>query len=256
MRMIIFAGIFALSASTSLAQTGTAPAPAAPGAETAVPVDPAAAQQAAAGGPANLCQEVLAFMKAPPPEAPVAPTEAPAKPAAEAQKAPAGGQSAAAPAQGAAPQTQASEKQAAAGENSAPASGDAVQPQSPTKTGSAQEISGQSGPAHGAPEPNSKSAAQGNVQNAPQTSGLSAPVPKEPTSTPKESVMSVTDAEALAETNDIAACQDAAKELRLAGVAVPPPLLALAALDLQYHQAGAAPPQAPQTQEPAAQPPQ
>lgn len=142
MRMIIFAGIFALSASTSLAQTGTAPAPA----------DPAAAQQAGAGGPANLCQELVAFMNAPPPEAPAAP----AKPA--------------------------------------------------------------------------------------------------PASTPKESVMSVTDAQALADTNDIAACQGAAKELRIAGVAMPPPLLALAALDLQYHQSGAASPQAPQTQEPAAQP--
>ena len=85
---------------------------------------------------------------------------------------------------------------------------------------------------------------------------MSAPVPKEPTSTPKELVMSMTDAEALAETNDIAACQGAAKELRLAGVAVPPPLLALAALDLKYHQTEAASPQAPQTQEPVAQPPQ
>jgi hypothetical protein len=250
MRKIIFAGMFALSASTSLAQTGTAPAPAAP----AAPADPAAAQQAAAGGPANLCQELLAFMKAPP-EAPATPAAAPAKPAAEAKNAPAGGQSAA-PAQGAAPQAPSSGKQAGAGENSAPASGEAVQPQSPAKTGSAQEISGQSGPAHGAPEPNSKTAAQGNVQNAPQTSSLSAPVPTQPASTAKESVMSVTDAEALAQTNDLAACQGAAKELRLAGVAVPPPLLALAALDLKFHQAGAAAPQAPQTQEPAGQPPQ
>ena len=41
-------------------------------------------------------------------------------------------------------------------------------------------------------------------------------------------------AKALASANDIAACQNAARELRLAGVAVPSPLLALAALDLQY----------------------
>jgi hypothetical protein len=46
--------------------------------------------------------------------------------------------------------------------------------------------------------------------------------------------MSVADAEALAQAGDIAACRDATRKLRLAGVAVPPPLLALAALDLKY----------------------
>jgi hypothetical protein len=255
MKKIIFAGIFALSASTSLAQTKPTPAPMAREAETAVPADPAAAPPADARGPVNLCQELLAFMKAPPPEAA---GTASAKPAAEAKNAPAGGQNTVASTQGTATsQAQPStEKKAEASENSAPASGKAVQPKSPEKTGSAQDISGQGGPAHAAPEPNSKPAAQGNVQNAPQTSGLSAPVPKEPTSTPKESVMAVTEAQTLVETNDIAACQGAAKELRRAGVAMPPPLLALTALDLKYHQAGAASPQTPHTQEPAAQPPQ
>jgi hypothetical protein len=57
----------------------------------------------------------------------------------------------------------------------------------------------------------------------------------------KDSVMSLSDAEALAGANDLAACRDATRKLRLAGVAMPPPLLALAALDLQYHQ-----PRAPQ----------
>jgi hypothetical protein len=46
--------------------------------------------------------------------------------------------------------------------------------------------------------------------------------------------MSVADAEALAEANDIAACKEAAREMRLAGVAMPPPLLALTALDLKF----------------------
>ncbi|TIU03057.1 MAG: hypothetical protein E5W39_15090, partial [Mesorhizobium sp.] len=59
MKEMVLAGIVALSASTSLAQTSTAPEATAPAADTAMPV----AQQA--GGPANLCQELLAFMKAP-----------------------------------------------------------------------------------------------------------------------------------------------------------------------------------------------
>lgn len=58
MKEMVLAGIVALSASTSLAQTSTAPEATAPAADTAMPV----AQQA--GGPANLCQELLAFMKA------------------------------------------------------------------------------------------------------------------------------------------------------------------------------------------------
>lgn len=121
----------------------------------------------------------------------------------------------------------------------APASGQAVEPKAPDKTGSAQEISGQSGPAHGAPEPNPKQAAQGNVQNAPQTSSMSAPVPTERSAPPKESVIAVADAQALAASNDLEACQGAARKLRLAGVAMPPPLIALTALDLRFHRTGA-----------------
>src|SRR5690606_35846002 len=65
MEKMVLAGIFALAASTTFAQTGPATSPA---------TDPAGA-----GGPANLCQELLAFMEAPPPEvaeAPPAPTQA------------------------------------------------------------------------------------------------------------------------------------------------------------------------------------
>jgi hypothetical protein len=46
--------------------------------------------------------------------------------------------------------------------------------------------------------------------------------------------MSVADAEQLAQGNDMGACREAAQKLRLAGVAVPAPLLALAALDLKF----------------------
>jgi hypothetical protein len=50
----------------------------------------------------------------------------------------------------------------------------------------------------------------------------------------KESVLSLQQAEQLATANDIAACQEAAKKLRLAGAPMPPALLALTALDLRY----------------------
>jgi len=50
----------------------------------------------------------------------------------------------------------------------------------------------------------------------------------------KLSIVSVEEAESLAQGNDMAACRQAARKLRLAGVAVPNPLLALAALDPKY----------------------
>lgn len=249
MRNITLAGMFALVASTSLAQTDTAPRPAAPQNEAPTPAvpgvagpnDAAATQQAAKGQPANLCQELLAFVKAPP-TPPAAPAQKPpaALPSAVSRPtlsdtAAAGEQTAAAPAQPAQQGSVQADKQAAgAAQDSAPASGKAVPPQSPGKSESAQEVSGQSGPAHGAPEPNAKAAAQGNVQNAPQTSSLSAPVPTEPAKTAVESVLSLAQAEELATAKDIAACQEAARKLRLAGAPMPPPLLALMALDLRY----------------------
>ena len=62
--------------------------------------------------------------------------------------------------------------------------------------------------------------------------------------------MTVAAAEALAATGDPQACRDGARELRLAGVAVPPPLLALAALDIKFHKPAPPiqPPPAPQPQ--------
>jgi outer membrane protein OmpA-like peptidoglycan-associated protein len=194
-----------------------------PGAALAVGGEsPAAAP--AQEGPANLCQELLAFVKAPPPEAP--PVAAPA-------------------AQGTAPATQ-----------QAPTGG-AVLKQSAAQGGSAQQTAGQSGPAIEAPKPNVAPAAQASGQNAPQTSGIAAPVPPAPTSTPKESVLSLAEAEGLANANNMEACREAGRRLRLAGVAVPPPLLALTALDLRFHQQAQQAQQAqstPQEQQPA--PPQ
>lgn len=140
--------------------------------------------QPAAAEPANLCQELVAFMKAPSPE-----DAAPPKPDAR-----------------------------------------------PKDGNSAQEASGQSGPAHAAPEQNSPVKADASAEQAQLRSGLSAPTPKGASSTPKESVMTVEEAEDLAGANDIAACRDAARKLRLAGVSMPSPLLALAALRPEHKQ--------------------
>jgi hypothetical protein len=242
----VLAGIFILAASTALAQTDSA------------------SDQAAAGGPANLCQELLAFITKPPSKdaaATAAPAKAPAAPAASDQAR--SNQGAGAPAtqageppraaaqpaeKGAAPASET----AAAGKDAPPASGQAVPPQPVEQTQSAQQASGQSGPAHGAPEQNTQPTREGQTQNAELKSGLSAPVPTDATSTPQDAVLNVAEAEKLAAANDIAACQTAAKKLRLAGVAMPPPLLALTALDLQYQQAAEPRSQAPEAEDAAA----
>jgi hypothetical protein len=65
---------------------------------------------------------------------------------------------------------------------------------------------------------------------------LSAPVPTEPTGTEEEPALTLVEAQELADANDTAACQRAARKLRLAGADMPPALLALTALDLQYQQ--------------------
>jgi hypothetical protein len=56
--------------------------------------------------------------------------------------------------------------------------------------------------------------------------------------------MTLQEGQALAAANDIAGCQAAARKMRREGVEMPMPLLALAALDLKYHQQAptAAPP--------------
>jgi hypothetical protein len=48
--------------------------------------------------------------------------------------------------------------------------------------------------------------------------------------------MKIEEAEALARANDMLACRNASRKMRLAGVAMPPPLLALTALDPKFFQ--------------------
>src|SRR5690606_15676971 len=146
MKSIILAGMFALSASTSLAQTTTPPQTAAPAVEPGT--DQAAAPQ---GGPANLCQEILAFMKAPPPEA--------AAPAAAAKPADPPAQQSASAAQ-AAPGKDSDARQGTTGSDDPAKAED--------QSTSAQEITGQDGVATDAPEPGKDNAASGSVKNAPQ----------------------------------------------------------------------------------------
>jgi hypothetical protein len=167
-----------------------------------------------ATGPANICRELLAFI-----ETPATANAASAKPAAA----------------GAATGT---DKMATAKQQApAPAPGQAAAPQPGAGNSSSQQQTAQSGPATDAPTQESATTKESSAQNAPQRGSVSAPVTNDPASTPKESVLSVAEARELANAGDLAACQATARELRIAGVAVPGPLLALTALDLQYHTA-------------------
>lgn len=226
MKKVILAGFFALSASTALAQTNPAPQPAAPAPQAApstAPASPAPSDQAAsqpASGPANLCQELVAFMKAPPPQDAAKPAAAPAKPAA---------------------QGSASAKEGSSALAGTSQAGDGATTKPENQSNSAQKVTGQDGVATDAPKEGKDNAASGSVANAPQKESRPAPVPPaDVSSTPKESVMTVEAAEELATANDIAACQDMARKMRVAGVSMPPPLIALAALDLQYQQGAGA----------------
>src|SRR3546814_9866282 len=66
--------------------------------------------------------------------------------------------------------------------------------ESEQKGGSAQDDSGQSGPAHAAPEPKSARTTESGAQNAQQKSGLCEPAPAQPGGTSKESVITVAEA--------------------------------------------------------------
>jgi len=219
MKSIVLAGAVIFSASTCLAQTAAPPQPAAP----ATAAQPEADAPIRQSGPANLCQELLGFMTAPGPEA-EAPS--PAKPAATAPQQ-------AAPASDSGTDGNGASALAGTTGSDEPASAEAD-----SATNSAQEITGQDGVATDAPDSDGEEAtASGSVEDAPQKDSRAAPTPPaDVTSTPKESVMTVEAAERLAAANDVEQCQKSAREMRVAGVDMPPPLIALAALDLQYQQ--------------------
>jgi hypothetical protein len=178
------------------------------------------AQAASAGrGPANICQELMAFVQT---------ASADASPAGQAQA-----QSQAQPE---------SKPQAAAGAaQTPPAQQTAVTapPQSKAAADAARP-SGEGAPTtSGIPGPVPRATTQGTT--GPQAQGQRPfvtqpqPAPPNATTTPKPTPAMVEKAQAVAGGNDIAGCRSTAQEMRRAGVAMPPPLIALAGLELKYH---------------------
>ncbi|MHC2000865.1 hypothetical protein ACYQR9_10500 [Methylobacterium sp. CM6241] len=146
------------------------------------------------GKPANICKELTAFLHAP---------------------------------AGAAPSGQATSQTSTA--VTAPGSGS--QKPSGSET---QKDSGLSGPT----APNGPGAAgpQGATQNAAAPSGASAPAPAAAPAAPPPKAASaefIEQGNTAAAANDIAGCQRVARQIRRDGVVMPPPLMALAALDLK-----------------------
>lgn len=162
---------------------------------------PALAQDAPApapqGGPANLCQELLAFVKQP----------EPAKQAA------------------ATPPAQATAVSNPSGKSEAAPSSAGGEPQ---------QKSGLSGPPGGtSPDPGAGHKAAVAQANA---AAKNPPAPGAPAPKPQPDPATVASIETAAASNDQAQCRAAARSMRVAGVDLPPPLLALAALDLKFFQ--------------------
>lgn len=177
-----------------------------------LPAGASAQGETRSGKPANMCQELVAFVR--PPAA--APTGSPPPQAASAVQAPAQG--------GAVPQPSASgETQKSSGLSgpTAATGPGAAGPQGATQNGAAPSGAAQPSP------PAPQAAAQTAAPAAPP-----APPPKKPTPEAIEK------ADAAARDNDIAACQNVAREMRRAGTVMPAPLMALAAMDLKLLEAG------------------
>jgi hypothetical protein len=228
MRISTFATLAAASALYAggvMAQTA-APAPAG---------QPAGAS-ARSGKPADLCAEVLAFVHPPAPAAASAPAAAgaPASPQAQAAAAqpPANAATAVtAPAQsGSAPQPSSG---GGAPQQSSSLSGQ-VTPSGPGAAGpqgAAQPGAGGPPPASGDAKPPAPQPAPQQAAAAPAPAAPAAPPPPKPTAAQIEKV------ETAARDHNLQACHGVAQEMRKAGIVMPPPLLALAALDLKFFEA-------------------
>ena len=197
-----------LAAQTAAPPQQTAPtvAPLEPGQRPAGITGGGQAEQSAQGGPADICQELVAFVQ--PAARPSAATPAPAQVQEQGQT------SSGATAVTAPPHSK--------------AEADAARPSGE----GAPTTSGMSGPVprattEGTPGP--QAAGQSQFVTQPR------PAPPDAATTPKPTPAMVDKALAAAAANDIAACRSTAQEMRRAGVAMPPALIALAALDLEYH---------------------
>ncbi|KIU33396.1 hypothetical protein SR39_13500 [Methylobacterium radiotolerans] len=147
------------------------------------------------GRPANLCQELLAFVKQP-------------NPAKEAAATP--------------PQ------QATAVSNPSGAS----QGTPSAAGGDVQQKSGLSGPTPGgSPNQAGTDAQRGQGNQA----AKDAPSAAKPASSPHPDAATIATVEAAAAADDQLGCRSAARTMRMHGVALPPPLLALAALDPKFY---------------------
>jgi hypothetical protein len=210
MRVTQLSILLGASALVSVAFAQTAPLGAASDPPPAQP--PTAGNAAPTSGSANICTELLAFLT-PKPRAPDATVSEPA--------------------QSAQPATQ-----PAASAGAQASTSPATMPE--TQGGSAQEISRQAAAAIEAPKQNAAPASnEDSGQSAPQKSGISAPVPNAPQVIKKSPTMSLQEGQALAAANDIQGCKDAAQSMRRDGVDLPPVLIALAALDMQFQQKAA-----------------
>lgn len=149
---------------------------------------------APSGRPANLCQELLAFVKQP-------------EPAKEAAATP--------------PQ------QAIAVSNPSGAS----QGTASSAGGDVQQKSGLSGPTPGG----SPNQAGTDAQRGPANQAKDAPAATKPASAPHPDAATIAAVEAAAAADDQLGCRSAARTMRMHGVALPPPLLALAALDPKFY---------------------
>jgi hypothetical protein len=231
MKAVLFAALLATSAlvpaGASLAQMPPAPAPAATDKK----------------GPANLCQELIAFVRQPDPAAAQAQSGAPAASAAQ-QTAVAAPQQTG---QGAAPaQPSGQGAPSAPGVSGptpqAPPPGQGATTTQPSGQG-APTTSGLSGPtpsatSQGTPGPQAagQSPAVTQAQPAPAAPPAQAAAPAAPATppAPKPSPAAIEKAETAARDNNLAGCRGAAQEMRRAGVALPAPLIALAGLDLKF----------------------
>ncbi|MRI56197.1 hypothetical protein D8770_19860 [Methylobacterium sp. DB1607] len=179
------------------------------GAALAQDAAPAAspAPQAASGKPANLCQELVAFVKQPEPANKAATTPAQQ---ATAVSNPSGKTEGGKPSDGGEPQKTSGLSGAVNETGNGPASGKQTANQS------------------GNPAVNPHAKANAEAKNPPP--------PATPAPAPKPDPATIGKIEAAAAANDLPACREAARSMRLAGVVMPPPLLALAALDLKFFQ--------------------
>jgi hypothetical protein len=228
-RRIIFALVipstlvaWAVAAQTNVAP-GTQPQP--------------ASQARTPGKPANLCGELLAFVH--PPAPPSAPAPAPSSGAAAAGQTQ--GQAAAAqpPVNSATAVTAPAQNQGGPQPSSAGGAPQQSSSLSGPVTPSGPGASGPQGaaqPGGGGPPPATTDAAKPPAPAAPPQQAAAAPAAAPPAAPPppKPTAAQIEKVEAAARDNNLQGCRDAAKEMRKAGILMPPPLLALAALDPKF----------------------